>query len=167
MSKSKRFLAATGIATIGVVGTMVPLVVPVSAQPSGVSVTALAPVVQLGEIAEKAKYGAWKAEIETEQVSDLHVVQVTINPGGTLGWHSHPGPSFVVVKSGTATFYHAADKNCTPHVIPTGSGLFEPAGNVHIVRNEQNAPLVNVVVQLIPTGTPRLISEPAPGNCSF
>jgi hypothetical protein len=38
---------------------------------------------------------------------------------------------------------------------------------VHTVRNEGSVPLVNVVVQLIPTGAPRLISEPDPGNCSF
>src|SRR6266850_7123821 len=97
-------------------------------------------------------------------LSDLHVVQVTIQPGGTLGWHSHLGPSFVIVKSGAATFYHGDDPTCTAHVIPTGSSLYEPAGMVHIVRNEGTEPLVNVVVQLLPTGAPRLISEPDPGQ---
>jgi quercetin dioxygenase-like cupin family protein len=135
--------------------------------PSGVSVTPLAPVAQFAEINAKAKSGHWKARIKTKGLSDLHVVQVTIQPGGTLGWHSHPGPSFVIVKSGTATFYHGDDPACTPHVIPTGSSLFEPARNVHIVRNEGIEPLVNVVVQLLPTGAPRLISEPSPGNCPF
>jgi len=43
----------------------------------------------------------------------------------------------------------------------------EPARNVHIVRNEGSEPLVNVVVQLLPAGAPRLISEPNPGNCPF
>jgi quercetin dioxygenase-like cupin family protein len=99
-------------------------------------------------------------------VSDLHVNEVTIQPGGTLGWHYHPGPSFVIVKSGTATFYMGNDPTCTPHVIPTGGTLFEPANLVHIVRNEGTVPLVNVVVQLVPTGGPRLISVPSPGNCS-
>jgi quercetin dioxygenase-like cupin family protein len=135
--------------------------------PSGVSVTPLAPVAQFAEIDALAKTGDWKALIKTKGLSDLHVVQVTIQPGGTLGWHSHPGPSFVIVKSGTATFYHGDDPTCTPHLIPTGSSLFEPAGNVHIVRNEGSDPLVNVVVQLLPTGAPRLISEPSPGNCPF
>ena len=36
-------------------------------------------------------------------VPDLHVVEVTIDPGGTLGWHSHPGPRFLIVTRGTAT----------------------------------------------------------------
>jgi len=135
--------------------------------PSGVTVTPLAPVAQFDEIKANAKSGDWKAKIETKGLSDVHVVQVTIQPGGTLGWHSHLGPSFVIVKSGAATFYEGDDPTCTPHVIPTGSSLFEPAGDVHIVRNEGSVDLVNVVVQLIPTGAPRLISEPSPGNCPF
>jgi len=71
------------------------------------------------------------------------------------------------VPNGTASFYHGDDPTCTRHEIPTGSSLFEPAGNVHIVRNEGSVPLVNVVVQLLPTGAPRLISEPNPRNCPF
>ncbi len=151
--------AVLGVASYGVTALATP--------PSGVSVTPLAPVAQFDEIHAKAKSGDWQAKIETQGVSDLHVVQVTIQPGGTLGWHKHPGPSFVTVKSGNATFYEADDPTCTPHVIPTGSSLFEPAGDVHIVRNEGDVPLVNVVVQLVPTGAPRLITEPNPGNCPF
>lgn len=136
-------------------------------QPSGVTIKLLAPVAQFDEINAKANSGDWRAQIKTKGVSDLHVVEVTIQPGGTLGWHRHVGPSFVIVKSGTATFYEGDDPACTPHVIPAGSSLFEPGGDVHIVRNEGSEPLVNVVVQLIPTGAPRLLAEPSPGNCPF
>ena len=136
--------------------------------PSGVTVMALAPVALFDEIDAKAKFGDdWEAEIETRESSDLHVIQVTIQPGGTIGWHSHIGPSFVIVKSGTATFYEGDDPDCTPNVLPTGSSLFEPGGDVHIVRNEGSVPLVNVVVQLIPAGAPRLIDAPDPGTCPF
>jgi quercetin dioxygenase-like cupin family protein len=135
--------------------------------PSGATVTPLAPVAQFGEIDAKAKIDDWKAKLKTKGASDVHVVQVTIQPGGTLGWHKHPGLSFVIVKSGTATFYEGDDPTCTPHVLPVGSSLFEPAGDVHIVRNEGTEPLVNVVVQVVPTGAPRLISVPSPGNCPF
>jgi len=131
------------------------------------TVVPLAPLGHFDEIHTKASSGDWQAKIKTKGMSDLHVVQVTIPPGGALGWHSHLGPSFVMVKSGTATFYQGDDLTCTPHVIPTGSSLFEPAGDVHIVRNEGSEPLVNVVVQLIPTGAPRLIPQPSPGNCPF
>lgn len=135
--------------------------------PSGASAVALAPVGQLAEIDAKAKSGHWEAEIETKGLSDLHVTEVTIQPGGTFGWHSHPGPSFVTVKSGTVTFYQGDDPTCTGQILPAGSSLFEPAGHVHITRNEGSEPLVLIVVQLLPTGAMRRIDEPSPGNCPF
>ncbi len=134
----------------------------------GLTITSLtAPYLgQFPDIDAYAKIDDWKAKIKTTGVSDLHIVQVTIQPGGWLGWHSHPGLSFVVVKSGTASFYEAADPTCTPLVIPAGGTLFEPAGDVHMVRNESaTEPLVNIVIQLVPTGTPRAIGEPDPANC--
>jgi quercetin dioxygenase-like cupin family protein len=149
------------------------LVVPVIAAtalatpPSGATALALAPVGQFTEIKAKAKSGDWEAKIKTKGLSDVHVNQVTIQPGGTFGWHSHPGPSFVIVKSGTATFYQGDDSTCTPHVLPAGSTFFEPADDVHIPRNEGSEPLVMVVIQILPTGAMRRIDEPSPGNCAF
>ncbi len=137
------------------------------ATPPPVAVVPLAPVGHFDEIHTEARSGDWMAQIKTQGVSDFHVVQVTIQPGQALSWHSHLGPSFVTVKSGTATFYEGDDPTCTPQVVPAGSSLFEPAGDVHIVRNEGSEPLVNVVVQLLPHGAPRLIPEPSPGNCPF
>ena len=163
-----RVVAAISFAAVAAVVATTLIVVPALATPpSGVTITPLAPVAHFGEIKEHAMTDQWMAKIETKGISDFHVNQVTIQPGGTLGWHYHPGPSFVVVKSGTATFYMGDDPTCTRHVIPTGGTLFEPANMVHIVRNEGDAPLVNVVVQLVPTGAPRLISVPSPGNCPF
>jgi quercetin dioxygenase-like cupin family protein len=113
----------------------------------------------------KVKTGAWKASIRTKGASDFHVLQNTIIPGGTFGWHSHPGPSLVIVKSGTATLYHGDDPTCTPHVVPTGSGFVDSGGMVHVVRNEGNVDLVTVVASLVPAGAARRIDEPDPGNC--
>jgi len=115
----------------------------------------------------KVKTGAWKAAIRTKGQSDLHVLQNTIVPGGTFGWHSHPGPSLVIVKSGTATFYMADDPTCSPHVVPTGAGFVDSGGDVHVVRNEGNVDLVTIVVSLVPAGAARRIDEPDPGNCPF
>jgi quercetin dioxygenase-like cupin family protein len=108
----------------------------------------------------------WRARIDTKHASDLHVLQNTIAPGGNFGWHSHPGPSLVIVKSGTATFYLADDPTCTPHVVPAGSGFVDQGHDTHIVKNEsQTEPLVTVVVSLIPAGFQRRIDEPDPGVC--
>jgi quercetin dioxygenase-like cupin family protein len=107
----------------------------------------------------------WKSRIQTRKSSDLHVLQNTIAPGGTFGWHRHPGPSLVIVKSGTATFYLASDPTCAPHVVPAGSGFVDQGQDVHVVRNEGSVDLVTVVVSLVPAGFDRRIDEPSPGSC--
>jgi quercetin dioxygenase-like cupin family protein len=109
----------------------------------------------------------WRARIKTKRSSDLYVLENTIPPGKTFGWHSHPGPSLVIVKSGTATFYLAADPTCTPHVVPAGSGFVDQGHDVHVVRNEDRVDLVTVVVSLVPAGFARRIDKPNPGNCPF
>ena len=160
----KQILAAAGV----VAAVAAFIVVPAFATPPALTtVTPLAPTGEYGPIKAHAKIGDWDAKIKTRGQSDLYMTEVTIQPGGTLGWHSHPGLSFVVVKSGTATFYDGDDPTCTPHVVPAGQTAFEPEGHVHIVRNEGTVPLVNDVVQLVPHGAPRLISQPDPGNCHF
>ena len=107
----------------------------------------------------------WKARIRTNGATDVHMLQNTIAPGGTFGWHSHPGPSLVIIKSGTATFYMADDPTCAPHVVPAGSGFVDGGGDIHVVRNEGTVDLVTVVVSLVPAGSTRRIDEPAPANC--
>jgi quercetin dioxygenase-like cupin family protein len=134
--------------------------------PIGVTTTPIA-TGRFDAINTKVRTGAWKASIRTKGASDFHVLQNTIIPGGTFGWHSHPGPSLVIVKAGTATFYHADDPTCTPHVVPTGSGFVDSGGTVHVVRNEGNVDLVTIVASLVPAGAARRIDEPDPGNCPF
>jgi quercetin dioxygenase-like cupin family protein len=164
----KRVVATTAITAIGAFVATVLIAVPALATPpSGASFMLLAPVAQFDEINTKAKSGDWRARIKTKGSSDLHVTEVTIQSGGHGGWHSHPGPSFIIVKSGIATLYEGNDPTCAPRVFPMGSGLFEPASDVHIVRNEGSEPLVLLVVQLVATGAPRRIDEPSPGNCNF
>lgn len=107
----------------------------------------------------------WQARIKTKHASDLYVLQNTIVPGGTFGWHSHPGPSLVIVKSGAATFYMADDLTCSPHVVQTGESFVDNGHDTHVVRNEGSVDLVTVVVSLVPAGFQRRIDEPAPPNC--
>jgi quercetin dioxygenase-like cupin family protein len=107
----------------------------------------------------------WKARLTTKGASDLYVLQNTIAPGGTFGWHSHPGPSLVIVKSGTATFYLGHDPSCAPVVVQAGTGFVDSGSDIHVVRNEGSVDLVTVVVSLVPAGFARRIDQPAPANC--
>jgi quercetin dioxygenase-like cupin family protein len=120
-----------------------------------------------GPIDVKGTKGAWSARIKTTRASDLHVLSNRIAPGGSFGWHSHPGPSFVIVKSGTATFYLGADPKCRPHRVRAGSMFVDQGLAVHVVRNEGTVDLVTVVVSFTPKGATRRIDAPNPGNCPF
>jgi quercetin dioxygenase-like cupin family protein len=121
----------------------------------------------LDEIDIKGKTGPWKVDIGTKGQSQLSVTENTVGPGGHFGWHSHPGPSLVIVKSGTSTFYSGDDPDCTPHVHPAGTAYIDPGGSVHIARNEGTVDLVVIVTRLVPAGAQPRIDEPDPGNCPF
>jgi quercetin dioxygenase-like cupin family protein len=63
---------------------------------------------------------------------------VTVAPGGTTGWHSHPGAAVILVKSATFNLYRDVDNHCRHNVFVAGSGFVERAGQVHIGRNEHD-----------------------------
>jgi quercetin dioxygenase-like cupin family protein len=35
--------------------------------------------------------------------TDVAMAQITVVPGGSSGWHSHPGGAIIIVKQGTLT----------------------------------------------------------------
>jgi len=103
----------------------------------------------------------YTAVVKTTAESDTYVQDLTIAPGGYSGWHSHPGHAFVMVRSGTASFYQAADP-ATPQVYPAGTGFVEEPWVVHNAVNEGDTDLELFVFYLLPKGAPRRIDEPAP-----
>ena len=110
----------------------------------------------------------WLSWQKTKGSSDLYVQSNVWQPGGSTGWHTHPGHSLITVTAGTLTAYEGNDPDCKPHVFTTGMGFVDPGGDhVHIVRNESTDVAETVVVQLIPAGQPRRIDVPDPGNCHF
>jgi quercetin dioxygenase-like cupin family protein len=92
--------------------------------------------------------------------SDVLQTDLVFQPGGTTGWHSHPGPVVVVVKTGALTEIHS--NGCTT-VHPAGSAFFETAGEVHNAINETGGVTDVYATFLSPTGAPPLIPEPNPG----
>lgn len=134
---------------------------------TGVTSTVLAQGT-LEDVDVKTKTGAWKARIATKGTSDFIVRENRVAPGGHFGWHSHPGPSLVIVKSGTSTFYRGDDPTCTPQVHAAGTAYVDPGGTVHIARNEsETEELVLIVTSLIPQAAMGRIDEADPGTCPF
>jgi quercetin dioxygenase-like cupin family protein len=101
---------------------------------------------------------------------DTAFQQVTLNPGGHTGWHTHPGVTFVSVAQGEGTLYHAgaAGAGCPGHKYGTGTGFFQSFNDVHTLRNESAVPLVVHALYVLPPGTPNTAirtDQPQPANC--
>ena len=129
---------------------------------SGIMTTILTGPTMFDDIHAMSHTPDHTAVINTRGVSDVYIVHNKIAPGGRTGWHSHPGVSFVTVKSGVATEYHGDDPTGTPSVYPAGTGLVEEAGRVHQFVNEGTTDLELVAFQLLLFGATRRIDQPAP-----
>lgn len=92
--------------------------------------------------------------------------QITIAPGGSTGWHWHPGKVFGVIREGTLT--HDAADCLQDGVYPAGSPITEGSGpdNVHEGRNLGPEPVVMWVLYIQPAGEPLAVDAPNPG-CGF
>jgi quercetin dioxygenase-like cupin family protein len=110
--------------------------------------------------------GSWQAQINTKGESDVWILENRIAPGGSFGWHSHPGPSLVVVKTGALALYRANDPSCKPQIVEAGSGFVDVGGDIHLVRNEGSVETVVYVMSLIPHSSARKIDQPQPSNCT-
>jgi quercetin dioxygenase-like cupin family protein len=98
--------------------------------------------------------------------NDYITKQITIDPGGSTGWHWHAGRVFGVIKEGTMTHTMA---DCTVDgVFNAGDPVTEGSGpnNVHVGRNLGPGPLVMQVVYIDPAGGPLSQDVPDPG-CGF
>lgn len=94
---------------------------------------------------------------------DLVTVHVTVTPGGSIGWHSHPGPTLVEVKTGTVTLYES--HGCTRRQVNAGGAFTERPGDVHLLRNEGAVTAETIVTFIVPVGAAPRIDQPQPTNC--
>jgi quercetin dioxygenase-like cupin family protein len=98
--------------------------------------------------------------------TDVVMSQITVNPGGSSGWHSHPGGAIVVVAQGTLTVYHAQASDCLVKTYSAGQSFIERPGEVDDVLNQSNIPYVlYVAFPGVPLGGSARIDQPDPGTC--
>jgi len=161
MSKktSKQIVAGAFVAyALGAFATQTARATPPSENFTATNIVGPVMLDDIHTVLETPGYGAM---LKTRGPSDVYITRLTIEPGGHGGWHSHPGPSIITVKSGTASFYDECD-NFTPHAYAADTGFVEDAGCVHLLANEGMVDLEVVVIQIVPRGAPRRIDEPAP-----
>lgn len=109
---------------------------------SGVSGTVVAKGTSQGKLKVKTPNGR----------TDVTFRTITVEPGGSTGWHTHSGQLIAVVESGTLT--RTLD-DCSVEVTPAGSSFIEPSGadHRHIGRNLGTEPVVLWVTYLLPEGS--------------
>jgi quercetin dioxygenase-like cupin family protein len=121
----------------------------------------------VGRFHIKSRADDYDVDLKSKDNSDILVTNLAIAPGGHSGWHFHPGPVLVIVKTGTATLYHGNDPSCTGTPHPAGTVFVEEGGVVHIARNEGTVELTMVASSFLPAGGPGRVDAAAPGNCAF
>jgi Cupin domain len=128
--------------------------------PSGIAAELLA----RGTVAQASHVRAAGIKLATRGPVDVATVHVTFQPGGSTGWHVHPGPALVTVKSGRLTLHRA--KGCRSRTFSAGQTFLEfGPKDVNLTRNETGAVTETVVTFLLPVGAPISVDAPAPGHC--
>ena len=163
---------------LGAVAAPVAVGVALATPPSGLSSQLLARAAA-GEF--RIHDNDMRLRMDAKSPTDVAIVQATLAPGGSTGWHGHPGPSIVIVRSGTVTMYearhhdadHAADddrdgdrrRGCAVQSFGPGQAFVHPP-SVHNFVNTGQGTAEFYVEYFVPAGvTPLLRDEPAPPEC--
>jgi quercetin dioxygenase-like cupin family protein len=100
--------------------------------------------------------------LRTHGPADFVARHLVISPGGSTGWHYHPGTLLAVVSKGELT---RTDEQCHAVTYRAGQSLVEPPGarHVHIGRNLGRAQVELYVTYVDPAGSPLAVDAPDPG----
>lgn len=151
-------------ATLGLIAALASITVASATPGSGV----IGSVLSRGTLDAGVKINGPELKLAIRDDVDVVTQQITISPGGHTGWHSHPGPVFVTIASGTMTFYDADDPTCTAVTYgPADSFVDRGGGHVHTARNEGTTDLVLYATYLVPVGAAIRTDAAAPGTCPF
>jgi hypothetical protein len=116
----------------------------------------------------KFKVPSIQTAIDCTNGCDTAFQQATVPPGGSSGWHTHPGATFVAIGQGEITYYHVDGTTCYSEKVSAGSGFGQMPTEVHVGRNESSANLVIYTLYVLPSGTPNSgirIDQPQPAGC--
>jgi quercetin dioxygenase-like cupin family protein len=101
-----------------------------------------------------------RISINETEPSNVLFARVTLEPGGTTGWHSHPSYVFVLVKSGEAV---RINHHCNRARFEEGEIFIERTDQIHRVINAGDEPAVYIATFVgLPPGSPTLIDEANP-----
>jgi len=102
----------------------------------------------------------FSAAVETDGAANFIVQDVIFAPGGTTGWHKHPGVLLLslTADSGSVDWY---DANCVKHVYKAGDSWTEGT-TLHDVVNNSSANAHFIVTYIVAKGVAKRTDQPAP-----
>ena len=109
-------------------------------------------VLARGTLAEKVKANVGHIKIKTKDAVDVATLEVTFaRGGGSAGWHTHPGPVFVVIKSGEISVWN---EDCEKTVYGAGETFFEmgPEASMLVKNEDPDTDAVVVGTFIVPVG---------------
>ena len=120
-----------------------------------------APPLQINVLAQGMGDEQNTVNLHVDGPSDVLQTELVFQAGATTGWHTHPGPVVVVVKTGALTETHS-DGCVTVH--PQGSVFFEKKDEVHNATNQTGGVTEVYATFLLPAGAQPLIPAANPGR---
>jgi hypothetical protein len=130
-----------------------------------------------------------RASLPLKHGLDIVVARITLTPGGSSGWHSHPGGAIAIIQQGEVTFYTPVAKsddkqgqsqsdeegggrhpNCVITRYTAGQSFVELPGEVGFAKNTGS--IDTIIVATFP-GVPvgvvggQRIDQPNPGTCGI
>ena len=129
-----------------------------------------APVHARGTLADQLNVRSGSGiELVARSSVDVVTQQITIAPGGSTGWHGHPGPVLVTIKSGAMTLVYANSPGCAGRTYTAGQSFVDRGDEViHNAFNLGSEPLDFWATYLVPgaPGAAFRIDAPDPGTCT-
>ena len=94
----------------------------------------------------------YPVSVQTLGPATFSVRTAVIPPGGTTGWHAHPGTETSVVTGGSLTLL--IRDGCAPLRFDAGDAIFVADAVPHLARNDGDVPVELVTTYLLAPGRP-------------
>jgi hypothetical protein len=99
--------------------------------------------------------------------ADVFVQHLRFSPNQAFPWHTHPGPVFGMVVSGSLTYEDAAASRCRDRTYTAGRGFLDPGfGHVHRAIGGPSGAEAYFFFILPPGSETHINPAPAPEECT-
>ena len=127
MSKNMKLVRIAAMVAVGALICATAFVIKAT-PPSGISFSPVGrATVPEFSVKRRDKALDWTVRLDADQPIDVATQIVTFQPGGFSGWHTHPGPVFFTVRTGTLTVYEGNVIRLARRMsLPREPGLLKP-----------------------------------------